>query len=271
MNRITSFCKTCFLGAALLQSGVAVAGELPDELITDPQGEMQTWLQSGEYFYEIGFGYLDEGPFVDYVNKFVYGPDGEVYIKNPIAGAITDSYMKGIISGDELIVTLPQLIFINDAGNKYYVGRMNVDEVDGKTTFIPETENSTVSYTMADGEWIMEESGGEWLLGMFGEDLVWAGNGTWNVNIRPFDGVEQTAPAGLTTQKYAMRHDGSQLGHLVDVGFDGSDIWMRGLTQALPDAWVKGMVENDSAIFDSPQYMGEYEDIVCFSISREPS
>lgn len=259
MNRITSFCKTCFLGAALLQSGVAVAAELPDELITDPQGEMETWLQGGEYFENMGGGYIDESTYADYVTKFVYGSDGDIYMKNPLAGAVTGSYVKGHISGDEMTLTLPQLIFINDAGEKYYIGRMNVESVGEQTTYIPETENSTVTYTLSDGEWLMEESGADWILGMFGEDLVWAGVGTWNVSIRRFEGEALSAPAGLATQKYAMRHLGSELGRLVDVGFDGSELWLRGIAELLPDAWIKGEIAGDRVTFDCPQYLGELE------------
>lgn len=260
MNRITSFCKTCFLGAALLQSGVAVAGELPDELITDPQGEMQTWLQSGEYFEQLAPGYLEESTFSDRVTKFVYGDDGVVYMKNPIVGAVTGSYVKGTISGDELVLVLPQLILDDGDGGKYYIGRMNVESVGEQTTYVPETENSTVTYTLIDGEWMMEESGGDWILGMFAEDeLMWAGLGTWNVNIRRFDGVAATPPVGLSTQKYAMRQNGSQLGRIVNVGFDGDDIWIRGLASVLPDTWVKGVEEGGRASFACPQYMGEAE------------
>lgn len=244
----------------MLQSGMVVAGELPDELITDPQGKMETWLQSGDYFENQGGGYIEESTYADYVTKFVYGSDGDIYMKNPLAGAVTGSYVRGHISGDEMVLTLPQLIFVNDAGERYYIGRMNVESVGEQTTYIPETEGSTVTYTYSDGEWLMEESGGDWILGMFAEDeLIWAGVGTWNVSIRQFDREPAAAPAGLATQKYAMRHRGSEMGRLVDVGFDGSELWLRGITDLLPDAWVKGEVSGDKIVFDSPQYLGELE------------
>lgn len=259
MYKITTICKTCILGAALLQGAFVGAATLPDELITDPQGTTETWTQSGECFHEIGFGYLEVIPFSDYVTKFVYGTDGDVYLKNPVANLVSNTYVKGTISGDKLTLTLPQLIMINDAGEKFYIGRMNEKTVGEQRTFEPETENSTVTFTLTDGEWKMEESDGEWILGMFSEELVWAGMGSWNVKISRFTDTAVTAPAGIQTQRYAMRQENSELGRIVNVGFDGDTLWMKGLVNELPDAWVKGTVAGDKVTFKCPQYLGELD------------
>lgn len=256
MYRITSIFKACLLGAMLLPGASVGAATLPDELILDPKGQTETWLQSGECFHEIGFGYLEIIEFSDYVTEFVYGTDGDVYMKNPVASLVSDSYVKGKISGDKLTVSLPQLIMVNDEGAKFYIGRMNAATVDGQKTFVPETDGSSITYTMTNGEWVMEKSDGDWILGMFSEDLMWAGMGSWNVNIRHFTGSPSTPPASLDTRQYAMCQTSSQLGRIVNVGFAGKDVWIQGLASALPDAWVKGSVDGDMLTFDCPQYLG---------------
>lgn len=271
MHRTTIF-KVCMLGAALLQGVTAGAATLPDELITAPEGRTETWLQSGENFYSPVPGYLMQQTFADYVTKFVYGDNGELYMKNPLAGNVTDSYVKAVMNGDKMVLTLPQLIMVNGDGDKYYIGRMNESVVEGMNTYLPETENSTVTYTLVDGDWRMEESEGEWILGMFSEDLMWAGVVSWNVDIRHFEGVSATPPAGLTAQDYSMISKGSQVGSIVKVGYDGNDVWMSNLTPIMPDAWVKGVIGDGKVTFESPQYLGEldsYATILFFQGSEQ--
>lgn len=43
------------------------------------------------------------------------------------------------------------------------------------------------------------------------------------------------------------------------VAFDGNDVYVQGLSNGFPDAWVKGTLANGKAVFASGQYVGENE------------
>lgn len=51
--------------------------------------------------------------------------------------------------------------------------------------------------------------------------------------------------------------DGSSI---VNVGFDGNNVYVQGLWNGLPEAWVVGVVSGDKLTFHLPQYLGEYND-----------
>ena len=46
----------------------------------------------------------------------------------------------------------------------------------------------------------------------------------------------------------------------VKVGFEGANVFIQGLWEGLPEAWVVGVVDGDKLTFHLPQYLGEYND-----------
>ena len=48
--------------------------------------------------------------------------------------------------------------------------------------------------------------------------------------------------------------------HMVSVAFDDNKVYIKGLWEGLPDAWVVGQIEGDKLTFDLPQYLGIYTD-----------
>ncbi len=77
-----------------------------------------------------------------------------------------------------------------------------------------------------------------------------------------------TPPAGLTTEDYTFsatsivyNQDGSvdrlePVSWIVKLGRDGNDIYVQGLFQGLPEAWVKGSLNDGLVTFAAGQYMG---------------
>ncbi len=51
---------------------------------------------------------------------------------------------------------------------------------------------------------------------------------------------------------------------MVNVGFDCDDMWVQGLCKYLPEAWIKGTVDNDQVTFANPQLLGSYETLLYF-------
>lgn len=46
----------------------------------------------------------------------------------------------------------------------------------------------------------------------------------------------------------------------IDVGLDGEDIYIKGIWDGLPEAWVKGRVSGNTVTLDGGQYLGIYQD-----------
>ena len=42
----------------------------------------------------------------------------------------------------------------------------------------------------------------------------------------------------------------------VEIGFNGDEVWLKGICQYLPDAWIKGWRDGDKLVFPSEQYLG---------------
>ncbi len=77
-----------------------------------------------------------------------------------------------------------------------------------------------------------------------------------------------TPPAGVTQEDwhteglFCVYSNGyfARRNKNVKVAFYGNDIYVKGLSNIFPDAWVKGTFANGQAVFASGQYVGEIED-----------
>ena len=70
-------------------------------------------------------------------------------------------------------------------------------------------------------------------------------------------------PVGLETVDYVLNFrdaDGRAYSQNIKAVVDDGEIWLKGLWQDLPDAWVKGMVTDGQVVFQLPQYLGTYTD-----------
>lgn len=71
------------------------------------------------------------------------------------------------------------------------------------------------------------------------------------------------APEGLETETYTFMsfsyYTLSEVKHDVEVGFDGNDVYLKGLFAQAPDVWFKGVIEGDKVTFAKDQYVGSIE------------
>jgi len=63
-------------------------------------------------------------------------------------------------------------------------------------------------------------------------------------------------PDGLEILPYAMSYDEGSKG--INVAVDGNDVYFQGMSQYLPEAWVKGTKDGNLVTFPAMQYMGDY-------------
>ena len=70
------------------------------------------------------------------------------------------------------------------------------------------------------------------------------------------------APADLQAEEYILQardyDDAADVNMTVNVGFDGSDVYIQGLCSYIPKAWVKGTLDGTTVTFASGQYFGNF-------------
>lgn len=252
--------RTLFATGVMLACSLAAsaASSLP-ELITDPQGEKINYIESGEGWF-IFMGIVPaQDSFTDMPTDIVYGADNKVYIKNVIPRFPTDTYVEALKDGDRIILTLPQAVKIEKRDGAifdYWVDRMEleVDEATKEGVYWP-SEKRDVAYTIqADGSIKMEESDGNWAIGITNNEGLWQGYADWNCIYTPNDYKPLTPPEGLEVEEMQMITN--YTGFNVGVAFDGNDVYLRGVCYELPDAWIKGTLDGNSVTFENAQYLG---------------
>ena len=73
--------------------------------------------------------------------------------------------------------------------------------------------------------------------------------------------VPVEAPEGLETDEYVVTYKNSSdedASGSVNIGFDGTDVYIQGLSNYLPEAWLKGTLSGNIVTIAAQQYMGSY-------------
>ena len=228
------------------------------QIITEaPAGKAVSYTRSGDswmvyIFYILGMSYDS------FMGDFVYADDNTVYIKNPFSQFPTDSYLKGTIDGDEIVVSLPQDIYEEDYYGYVYVYQADRYVFDAADQYYyKDTENSEIRYKIKGDSVVWDEvDNGDVILGI-GDDSGWAGYGDYNTVYAPMTDTKVELPAGMQTEDWVMTYNGD--GHFVDVGFDGNTVYIGNISTDLPDTYIKGTVDGDRITIDGGQYIGDFE------------
>ena len=256
-----------------------IVGEEPgeDTLVELPEGvEPEDW-------------YLDAtGSFMGYMSvnqdalavKVAF--DGDDVYMSGLAYFFPESYVKGTIKGDQIIVPSGQFLGGDDYGDEYLLGSEDGETI-SDIVFNYDAEGERFTSATA---YIIENDASKdeispWVTYTFAE---------YYKNLIPEEVV--TPPADLETEVYIFKADeivtddgdGEDLGAKaamtrkiavedvedegftfepvefeVNVGFDGDDIYVQGFAPDWqPEAWVKGTVDGNAVTFDDAQYLGDY-------------
>lgn len=255
--------------------------EIPDDyvfpdpetlIMKTPEGEVKEYAREAYYWVCTATGYM----YFDYKGntpaEMVEGEDGSVYIKNPYTDFVSNSYLKGTRDGNKIKVTLPQAIYrepnMTNPGtyNTYYACIM-MEEYAG-SDYYNLIDRKELTYTI-DGDKITLDLDYEprtdpwggyeypyYILGMVTDEGIWMSEGEAAQTWTPFSGNKVEVPADVTFDDWAMTHkDG---GMFVQVGFDGNDIYMKGLLPELQNSAFKGTIDGDKIVFESGQFLGIY-------------
>ncbi|MDE6379229.1 MAG: hypothetical protein K2L11_02055, partial [Muribaculaceae bacterium] len=222
-------------------------------------------------------GFLDiEGYTFDFeddvfASHVIYGETDEVYIYNILPQIPVDAYVKGKKDGDKIVVDLPQTVIWNDEmkeGANLTVCDYYEFEEDGVAyySFAP-TEDATLTFSIAeDGTWKAEGLDPKHIMAYsFCTDGYWTGYGAWDLSLEPFNGVEVTVPEDIEVSEDFWSYVCDYLGYGWNVNFGqgGEEVYFQGLSEVMPEAWVKATVEYDDSeahvYIDQNQYVGIFD------------
>lgn len=226
---------------------------VPDELVVLPEG-----VEPAEYTLTAA-GATSQGA-IDIEQTVNVAFDGsDVYLQG-LAYYFPEAYVKGTLTEDGQVV-VPSGQFVGE--DKYGVEYIVALDVNEEGNFI-DAESFAFDYDA--------ESGVLTLTGMYGESGTKNSSSLWDY----FDEATFTpgalvlpdvveAPEGLETETWyfiATNADGKAVrGNELQIGTDGSDMYVQGLCEYLPEAWVKGTVAEDGTVtFASGQFYGTYND-----------
>ncbi|MDE7397443.1 MAG: hypothetical protein K2M98_06925, partial [Muribaculum sp.] len=258
--------KSYFLAVvALLLSGVMSTVQAADAPITTlPEGGTTTlYSRSGGCYYAYaGNNYATME--YDYLPVEVVEYDnGDVYVKNIISQYDysyykCDSYIKGHKEGSTISFPMPQMVITQTWGMTtyhYYVSMLEYSNA--KKTFVPVADDKQV-YTMTvkdDGTIAAETiNNGMEFIGMVDDDNDWCYYGEVFMNLTKMTEVPVTLPAGVNPVQ--MRAVSGETSRDVVMAFDGNDVYLQGIFELKPDAWIKGQRNGNKVSFASGQYLG---------------
>ena len=246
-----------------------------NEVITEaPEGKVLKMTRSGMAYYTF-FGDPTWGDYYGMCGEIVECENGDVYVKDPISMAPSYSYIKGERVGDKVYFDLPQSILSlhNEDGSLMYFytslfqyyDRYNwffrANSSEAEKLGLPEINNQMVLDVNEDGSYsYYGENNGDVILGLYSDMSAESDEGSWlcfgeAVSVwKVFDEEYVSAPEGIDYKSMAMNYaDGA---YFVSVGFDGNDVYFKGLFKELPQSIVKGTLEGDRIVINPGQYLG---------------
>ena len=207
---------------------------------------MQHYTWSGHFYY---IAYDENGK--------------DVYFKNICSEYLFNTYVKGEIDGNTIKIPVGQHVFHQDTDidegleeADLYLSSAKYDSINDEIVL---DDSKYITFNIAeDGTITMPEGYGAAYVDPTG--YVLAKNYTYK--FEPFDlNSIVTPPDNIEAKKYDMTYydkpGGDSLKTMVDVAFDGADVYVKGLAPQT-GGWVKGTIENDSVRFASRQFVGRY-------------
>lgn len=232
-----------------------------DVITEQPEGTLKTYIRSGSYVNssgnirsQTGFAYI------------VFAEDGTtVWFKDLVSGYGFGSWVQGTIDGNKITVPLGQPItFLNPTYGNAVLGITFPSasvKVSGDLTFTMTEKTITLdTYT----HYSVGIVGGcfEYNSTVYGLQNLNKNYGDYATSFTLFEEPEVvTPPDGISTADMpltASENGSTDYSATVKVGWVGNDVYIQGLNKYLPDAWVKGTLNDEGTQVTFPiQYMGK--------------
>ena len=275
-----------YFNTVLKQTGDQPSGNT-NVIREQPAGELKTYVRSGSGFaYNFFYG-LYQTSQSGMVADVVFDADGTtVWFKNPVSNYMNNTWVKGTRNGNTITMPLNQCVeYYEEDGYGLVMAYMVkvLEEEDGETyiNYVKDYETPCVTFTIDDAKGTISLNGtdanGEtypaYILGLVYLDIdpdydgAWVGYGDWETVFSPNNYKGVTAPEDLQTEEwnFTFSNDGGpRTGKVVNAGIQGNDLYIQGISELIPDAWVKGVINGDKVTFEQNQYMGTGEGYLIF-------
>ncbi len=246
--------------------GVRRAEESENAIIKDqPAGTVhKSWYQYSEgwttfwgyYTYRV---YCDGGA-IDWVD----GADGSVYVKNLIGTYYSNAWIKAEkAEGDTLVFHFPQTVYAQTSdGESEYFSLWRYKYSEDYNWYLIDDSLQTAKFVLRGDSLVFAESDDiNCMIGLgTAEDGEWTGYGDYLLSLKEYNKPTVTPSDPSSAESYLMTYaasteDGKDY-QAVKVAVDGNDIYLGALTENQPNAWAKGTISGDKAVFEGNQYLG---------------
>ena len=263
---------------------------IPPVIEDQPDGELRIYYRTGDIVREVekadtvGEG---ENPYEivyeqqDGSLNIVFAPDNKVYIERPVSWSYYDGWVEGTLSADGKTITVPMGQYVAYAKSLEMAVQVAVFTYDEtRNSYFYDESVTELTYTINDDGSITQNGTDQYhILGTmnraFGDqfqylDYEWLQSGDYNSVYVLADEQPIAPPADLVTENYYLttaNFDGMEwepFAVTVKMGFDGNDVWLRGISKYLPEAWIKGTRNGETITFHNPQLLGSYEVLLYF-------
>ena len=228
----------------------------PEDVITSADGIKQEMTVTGSGYF-VYWRYL-----IDYYNEtsaghVVYSDNDEVYLYNIIPYGATDTYIKGVKNGDKIEVSLPQTVKWFDFYDESYGYNLCLLELDPEESSEEEgnwynaTDATSVSFTIAeDGSITADGLSENLIIGYaYTDNNSWVGYGAYDLSMTSFNELAIEVPSDIEVSDNFWSYYCEELGYGWPVswaqGYD--EVYFRGFSTKMPDAWIKGTVEYEDS------------------------
>ena len=243
-------------------------------IITEaPEGTVKTYKRAGDCTYVSGSSAVTGTQSGNM--EVVFAANNEVYMKNPVCGFGSyvglNAYARGTLSADGTTITVPlgQNLYYGSSYDAAVATAMA--DYDPETGLTHDTETTQVTYTIDNEAGTITLNGTsatKRLTAFWTDDDSWSGYSEWNTVLTEKAPLVVpdvvTPPVGLVTEDWTFagyNSDYEATEFTLQVGLDGTDVYIQGLCVYLPDAWVKGTLSGDGTSISvaSGQFFGVYE------------
>ena len=263
---------------------------IPDVIENQPAGFLRLYQRTGGVVREVEKSYtVEEGenPYEIVIEEqdgslsIVFAEDNKVYIQRPVSWSYYNGWVEGTLSEDGKTITVPMGQYIAYTSSLEMAVQVGVFTFDSDAdTYVYDPSIEELTYTINDdGTITQNDTDPNIILGTmnraFGQnfqylDYEWLQAGDFGSVYVPITEQPITPPAGLVTENFYLTtaiNDGYEwepYKATVAVGIDGDDIWLQGISQFLPSAWIKGTRNGNTFVFPNSQLLGSYEVLLYF-------
>lgn len=247
----------------VVEEGGEVTPGGDDQLVELPEGlEPQAWTMIGTFCSDMSADKVEEEV------QVAIDADNTIYIQG-LSYYFEEAWLKGTIVDGVAVFPSGQFVGEDEYGKEYMLGSEDLETIcDIHFAYDPEAQTltQTTNYILENGETAEEISPyGYWV------GVVYSFGA-------PEPLVPVTPPADLATNVYLLKSmvleeddddesDGVkafasrfvEYENQVFVGFDNDDIYIQGLSDFVPEGWVKGTKNSDGKyVIPANQYIGTY-------------